>query len=340
MGQYVHCLCCALGEGNQVTFVGPTHFAYSPDGFDWVKISTGNARLQSARRLLNPFAGAKMWHDVFSCQPDIVHILAGEAYPWSIIGVPYLRKRGIPFVVSIHDAEAHSKDVFGALAQRIRVPVVRAATGIHVHTEEAKRLIGAQNPNQRRICVIPHGSFGPLYTRYKDSAIAREKAVLFFGRIEHYKGVDILLHAKRMLDPSWKLILAGPGKLEGRVRELIAATPNIEVHNRYLSDTEVAHLFQRATVCALPYRDATQSSVPLISAAFGVPVVATAVGGFREDVPRVNGILVRREDPKALAEAIEESSKLSAYYPYGLEFTALSKQFVGLYSSCLPVGLR
>jgi glycosyltransferase involved in cell wall biosynthesis len=39
---------------------------------------------------------------------------------------------------------------------------------------------------------------------------------------------------------------------------------------------------------------------------FGVPVVATDVGHIRELIkPNWNGLLVRREDPTALAEAIQ-----------------------------------
>lgn len=60
-----------------------------------------------------------------------------------------------------------------------------------------------------------------------------------------------------------------------------------EVHNRYVPDEEAALFFQRASVLVLPYRQATQSSLPLIGAAFGLAVVASAVGAFVEDVPRV-----------------------------------------------------
>ena len=100
----------------------------------------------------------------------------------------------------------------------------------------------------------------------------------------------------------------GPGACPPKLESCFREHPDLfELHNRYLDDEEVAALFQRAAVCVLPYRQATQSSVPLISAAFGVPVVATAVGAFLDDVPRVNGILVRPDDAAALAQGIQDA---------------------------------
>jgi glycosyltransferase involved in cell wall biosynthesis len=127
-------------------------------------------------------------------------------------------------------------------------------------------------------------------------------------------------------------VIAGPGRLPPQLEASFREHPDFfELHNRYLDDDEVATLFQRAGVCVLPYKQATQSSVPLISAAFGVPVVATAVGAFLDDVPRVGGVLVRPNDPAALAQGIQEALGRVPRYPRELEFDMLVDDFIEMY---------
>jgi glycosyltransferase involved in cell wall biosynthesis len=132
---------------------------------------------------------------------------------------------------------------------------------------------------------------------------------LFFGRIESYKGLDVLVRAGLLLKNDrrsmLRIVIAGPGKLPRQTSCLIEANSDVfELHNHYISDQEVARLFQRAAVCVLPYRDASQSAIPSIAAAFGVPVVASSVGAFVEDVPYYGGLLVPPGEPKALAETM------------------------------------
>ena len=81
--------------------------------------------------------------------------------------------------------------------------------------------------------------------------------------------------------------MAGAGALSETEQQLAAALgPRLTLLNRFVEDDEAARLLQQAGVLALPYLQATQSSLPLISAAFGlVPVVASAVGAFGTEVP-------------------------------------------------------
>jgi glycosyltransferase involved in cell wall biosynthesis len=56
----------------------------------------------------------------------------------------------------------------------------------------------------------------------------------------------------------------------------------LQLIDRYLSNSDAAALFRSASVVVCPYRDATQSGVVLSAFAFGVPVIASAVGGLPE----------------------------------------------------------
>ena len=73
----------------------------------------------------------------------------------------------------------------------------------------------------------------------------------------------------------------------------------------YLPDDEVEPYFAAADLCVLPYESATQSGVIQIAYSFGLPVIATDVGGLPEVVlDGRTGFVVPPKDVKALAEAV------------------------------------
>jgi glycosyltransferase involved in cell wall biosynthesis len=79
----------------------------------------------------------------------------------------------------------------------------------------------------------------------------------------------------------------------------------VELRNRFIPDEETAQLFLDADVVVLPYIEASQSGVIAISREFGLPVVATGVGGLPEAVrDGETGLIVPTRDPAALAQAI------------------------------------
>ena len=75
--------------------------------------------------------------------------------------------------------------------------------------------------------------------------------------------------------------------------------------DRYVPNEEVSRYFRAADLALLPYRSATQSGIVEIAHAEGLPVLATSVGGLSRQIrDGETGLLVRPEDPGALAKAI------------------------------------
>ncbi|MGB0389470.1 MAG: glycosyltransferase family 4 protein, partial [Ardenticatenaceae bacterium] len=139
----------------------------------------------------------------------------------------------------------------------------------------------------------------------------RTPSLLFFGFVRPYKGVELLFEAMpqvlRAL-PQAHLTVAGEWwGAAGDPQQLLS--PEIEhavtIINRYISNEEMATLFEKADVVVLPYRSATQSGVVQLAYGFGVPVITTTVGGLPEAVQhQQSGLLVPPNDPEALANAI------------------------------------
>lgn len=332
MGQYLEALSAQLGRYCQLYLFVPRHFAAEPIAADRIfRFATGTSRIRALLQLANLGAAIRVWKQVQAIRPAVVHVFNGEGYPWTLVWAFLAQKQGLPLLVTVHDPEPHPGNMWEWLNARLRPYVLRRAASVHVHSERFVTAVKARGA--RDVKVIPHGSLAPRFLRYRKPGIQREPTALFFGRIEAYKGLDTLVEAGIRLNGKVKVVIAGPGRLPWvTLRKIERHREIFELHNRFLEDWEVAELFQRTRVCVLPYRQASQSSVPLIAAAFGVPVVASAVGAFVDDVPAVGGLLVPKDDPEALASAIIRAFEITPTYPKELEFDQIAPRFAQWYS--------
>ena len=112
-----------------------------------------------------------------------------------------------------------------------------------------------------------------------------------------------ILHKRR---PELKLVIAGSGNLTAEDMSIINSMPdNISLMNGWLPDTMVWELFAGADMTIVPYIDASQSGVVAISFSSGRTVVATDVGGLREQVEPGGGIVIPPNDPERLADVVD-----------------------------------
>jgi len=335
MGQYLNLLEKSLAQEIELHLVVPSHYEGQSSASIIHKFQTSKEKGKALRRLLNPFAAYTVWKQIKNIKPDVIHLFNGEGYPWAPLLVSWIRAAGIPLVVTVHDPEPHPRGWVDAVNSILRRFVYKKAKFIHIHSEIFIPSIVNKGVSEEAIRIIPIGSFAELFTIYTEPQVIREKAVLFFGRLEYYKGIDILVESAKLLPNGFRVIIAGPGKLKKTTIDQINCNDIFELHNRFISNSEVSLLFRRSSVCVLPYRQVTQSAVPLISAAFSVPVVASNLGGFKEDVIRVNGLLITPESPNELAKAIVKAVNIVPLYPKELEFGVLALEFVKLYRDSL-----
>jgi glycosyltransferase involved in cell wall biosynthesis len=132
--------------------------------------------------------------------------------------------------------------------------------------------------------------------------------VLFFGRLERYKGVRDLISAWATLDDATRdgasLVLAGPGRLEPLWPYRLP--PGVEVRSRHIEDREALALFRRCRLLVLPYVDATQSALVAVAYFFGKPVLVTRTGALPEYVQHgETGCIVEPGNVAALANGLQ-----------------------------------
>jgi len=111
------------------------------------------------------------------------------------------------------------------------------------------------------------------------------KYILFFGRIDEYKGVDFLLNMFKTEHrlKNLKLIIAGKSVMSFSWLNN-DGNQNITILNRFISDEEMNWLFKNAEFVVLPYKDASQSGIIPIAYHYGKPVLISNVDGLIEYV--------------------------------------------------------
>lgn len=109
--------------------------------------------------------------------------------------------------------------------------------------------------------------------------------VLFFGRIDHYKGVDFLYdqYVANFSDSHCHLVIAGKPLVHITQLEE-SKCKNVHYLNRFIEDAEMNWLFHNCKIVVLPYRDSTQSGVIPIAYHYAKPVLISNNKGLVEYV--------------------------------------------------------
>ena len=160
---------------------------------------------------------------------------------------------------------------------------------------------------RERIRVVPNGLDHRLYAP-GDGVQHDRNTVLFVGRLEHYKGADVLLDAwagVRARRPEARLILVGSGSAEEKLRRQAARLGNGVTFAGFIPDEEKRDLMRRARLLVQPSFKEGWGLTVLEANACGTPVVATRVPGLCDSVhDGETGLLVPAGDSTALAQGI------------------------------------
>ncbi|MDA4127908.1 MAG: glycosyltransferase family 4 protein [Thaumarchaeota archaeon] len=186
---------------------------------------------------------------------------------------------------------------------------------------EANLLIRLGAPSSR-ISIIPNG-VEDVHFQHVDSSeftakfeLEGKRAILYLGRINRTKGLDVLLRAFAMVSvtlPDTRLVIAGPATspkelayrdfLTGLVRSLRLSS--CVTFTGRLSEQDKLAALDCCTAFVLPSIYEGQGLVLLEAAAHGKPIVSTRTDGPRSLIEEnVNGLLVEPGDEAGLTEAL------------------------------------
>ena len=278
--------------------------------------------------------------DLYQCLPrfsaNLRRFLKREGLAYDVIHSHYWlsgwvaeqvkRALGIPHVATFHTLglvknRARPEEQEPALRIETEKEVVATADRIIAFTAaERDDLISLYGAEPKRMEVIPCGVdlelFHPL-----DKGRAREelglpanlKMLLFVGRLQPFKGIDILLHAVARLDREdlRLLVLGGDSGGDGEVARLRTLSAELGIEEKLAFFGTVEHtrmplFYNAADVCVVPSYHESFSLVALEALASGTPVVASRVGGLATIVKDgETGYLIGELSPAAFAERLE-----------------------------------
>lgn len=263
-------------------------------------------------------------------KPKIFHILWNNKFLHfdRTLLTYYYKLLGKRVVLTVHNVNTEKRDNKDSALNRFTLRIQYGlADHLFVHTEKMKQeLISEFGVQAARISVIPLGinNFAPQ-TDLSPAEAKRglgiresEKAILFFGRITPYKGLEILVEAfQKGLPPAdnYRLIIAGrpeettEGEYWVPIREALREDirkGRVLLRAEHIPDAETEVYFKAADVLALPYRDIYQSGILFLGYSFGLPSLAANVGSLKDEmVEGRTGFLFKPEDPTDLARVIE-----------------------------------
>jgi glycosyltransferase involved in cell wall biosynthesis len=275
---------------------------------------------------------------------DIQCVIIGMDFFWSPLIYKACEKTGAKAVYVVHEPKPHPREpVLMAWVKRKSLKkAIKGASHIVTLTNHVKSYISeSYNIGKSSISVIPHGIFSYYQADSPKSIPDKNNLItlLYFGRIEYYKGLDILLKAFQKIEENHnniRLEIWGSGDMSS-YNKLIDTIQNLRIENRWVNEDEIPEIFKHADICVLPYRDASQSGVVGIASDAAIPIVACPASGLKEQLRETGAIFSDDFTPDSLLTAIEtliEDPKLykalsekSLRYSENLSWAKLALEF-------------
>ncbi len=192
-----------------------------------------------------------------------------------------------------------------------RRALVRRCTLVVAHSQATLAELARLGIAPRRTLVAEHGTLTPDVDPASlpaPGAHGPPRRLLFFGRIEEYKGVEDLIRAVQRVSAPIRLLVAGECRdeqLRLRLRALAAeAAGRVQLRLERLAEDEVERLMGQADAVVLPYRKMTTSGSALLALGHGRPLIIPELPGLSE-LPN-DAVLRYDGSVEGLAASIEE----------------------------------
>lgn len=306
MTHYSSQLANALADENEVTLIAPTHIdkKYFSKKINFKLINAPTSIIPSLFQILNIFTFLDIISFIESYNPHTIHFL--NTHPLNNLIIHATRYKT---VLTCHDPIQHSGDKNKFIMYLFKLNALwqlKRVDRIVVHGKDLAKDLTRQNIMSEKIVCMPIGDFA-FFTNFLKSEIKEDNSILFFGRIKPYKGIKYLIEAESIMSKKisdYKIVIAGEGNITPYEKD-VKNNPKFVIINEYISDSDVAVLFQKASIVVLPYVEATQSGIIPIAYAFKKPVVVTNVGSIPEVVEDgLTGFIVPPRNSELLANAI------------------------------------
>lgn len=270
---------------------------------------TFDAKFVKRKRFRNPFSffsELRFLLEVRKIKADTVWFNTLTAY--QVIITKLIFKN---ILVMVHDVEIHpeTKDYYSVLSLKLTFALFKKK--ISVASEAQANLF------EQKYCIKPKIFQLPIINYYteignKTEPAGQESKIIkffFFGSIEAYKGIEILLEAAEILEnKNINIEINIYGKLKynsEQIKGRIGKLSTVKLIDRFIPYKEIHKIYCENDVLVLPYRQITQCGPLLIGYNELVPSICSRLKGFKEYVDDGKSGFLFNNVPEDLADKME-----------------------------------
>ena len=268
---------------------------------------------------------SKEMEDFINHEDAFYNILSTHYWLSGVVGNELSKKFNIPHVTTFHTINdlkqrAFPFDEYLPLRSENESLIANQVNHIVVWSNHEKEsLISLYKVDPEKISIIPPGvDIEKFYPRDKKQCrkhlnlSLENKIILFVGRLEKLKGIDILIKVMSIIETSnTQLFIIGGEGNSPEVKRLkdLAVKLNVRENILFLGSIpqdELVYYYGSSDICVLPSYYESFGLAALEASACGKPVVASKVGGLPSIVlDGKTGYLVNWKCPGPFQEKIE-----------------------------------
>jgi glycosyltransferase involved in cell wall biosynthesis len=249
-------------------------------------------------------------------QFDLVHFQWAALPMLDVRAVREIRRKR-PVVLTVHDIEPFNGRPVNAVQSRGYHAMLGAFDRLIVHTDQGRDALLARGHSTDHIHVVPHGMLPLRAAEPEARADDGRWRILLFGRLQAYKGVDLLVEALGLIDPQTRsrLEVIVTGEAQMPIEPIMARAKELNLGACFtlragrLSEGDMAAVLRSADAFVFPYRTIDASGVLHLVVDLDRWLIASDIGAFRSMIGETVGAgeLVPPADVQALADAIVRS---------------------------------
>ncbi|MGH7804668.1 MAG: glycosyltransferase family 4 protein [Candidatus Binatia bacterium] len=277
--------------------------------------TTSDKALELSLELWNPWMGAPLRRAITEFRPDVIH---AHYIPRISFGAFAAAAPGVPRVLTFHgyNFECPKGGLYrkrGIICTAKPIPCRIYQQAMTRSLERVDRMIAIarfiehrlleSGAARERVRWLPNPV--PLDAVSAPPA-SKSATVLFVGRLERLKGIDVLLRAFRSLAmPDARLRIIGAGSDLERLRALAAGDSRIDFPG-WLRRDEVVEAYRGSRVVVVPSLwHEVMNTVICEAASYGRPAIATDLGGNPDLVSDgTSGFLIPAGDADAIRDRL------------------------------------
>jgi len=269
-----------------------------------------NVRFEKRKRFINPlrlFFEFRLLINIKRQKADLVWFNT-LSFIQAILLKLIIRKP----LITAHDVEVHPEDTdyHGILSQKLTFILFKK--NIAVMSRSQSDLF------EKKYGFRPYLLQLPIIDYYEASAalidlkteVSQKVSFLFFGSIQPYKGIEILLEAAEILNSKnieYGLNICGRIRYKhDKIQDAIDKLKNVYHINKHIDYKEIYELYNSSDVVVITYTHVTQSGPLLIGYNQNKPCITNDLPGFREYVDDGKSGLIFSKSAAALAAKMEE----------------------------------